>query len=124
MGKLNKIPLVSLQTYDKLQEPLPDNYDTTQDVIVSNVCVKALMDEGHIGGIYSPDSDTDSVVRNEDGQIIGVKRLEVYQQSFNLSIETNKINMNLFNHRPHRNFYSWIVHILQLEHYSYLSWKY
>ena len=45
------------------------------DVIVSQIAAKVLCSTNYPGAVYVPDTGPDSVVRSNDGQILGVHRL-------------------------------------------------
>lgn len=73
------IPIVTPQRMENLETP--PNYNKDQNIIISMLCVSQLLESGHRGNIYTPDSGPDSVVRDNKGSIIGVKRLELHTQN-------------------------------------------
>lgn len=62
-------------------EGLP-RYQCNNDIIVSMPVGEFLANNRHLycGAVYSPDTSPASAIRNEQGTIVGVKRLVLYKE--------------------------------------------
>ncbi len=68
-----------------LIDPLPDEVLAGQDQIVqllimSEIGARAAKKSGYRGSIAVPDSGPDSAIRGETGQIVGVRRLYMFNE--------------------------------------------
>lgn len=74
-----EVPICTPQTFVGT-EGLPEN--TRTNIVVSRVVADYLRSSGGLrqrrGHVFSPDTGPNSVVRNEEGNIVGVRQLELW----------------------------------------------
>ena len=71
------IPVVTLD-YGEIEGL--DGWNGDDPILVSAIVADALKKEGHTYGVYYPDTGPGSVVRDAEGNILGVKRLAILEE--------------------------------------------